>query len=84
MDTPPATRPRRPALGDLVCDPDGRLSATRLWYSVGNAAMTVAFVAHALHNPLTADLLFAYGLVVAGSNAANRVIKLRYKNARPD
>lgn len=65
---------------DLVTDEKtGRVSTSKLWLNIGYAALTYAL----LRSPLTADIVFAYGAVVAGNNVAIYWLKRRYHARDP-
>ena len=60
---------------DLVTDArTGRLSASKIWQSIGFSAMTYSL----LDSDMTADVILAYGAVVGGSHVAITFLKRRY------
>lgn len=69
---------------DLVADPDGTLSSTKVWLAVGYSAMTWAFLNHSVRHPLDWELLAAYGGIVTGNNFGVRWLKEKSRARRPD
>ncbi len=56
----------------------GRISASKLWFNLGNAALTFAFVRDAVYGGLTDMKILAFGMVVCGSGMAAKWLNKKY------
>lgn len=63
---------------DLICDPDGSLSHTKVWSNIGFAAMTAAFVKTAALGDLTPELLLAYGAVLTAHHQISNYLGKKF------
>lgn len=71
---------RKWCLMDLILDTEGRMSATAVWFNIGNIALTIGFCRTVWDHPLTYDLILAYGTIVCGNKIAMEAMRKR-KNA---
>jgi hypothetical protein len=59
---------------ELITDPNGTMSHTKLWSNIGMAVVTVTFCWHVYKRELTSDLMIAYGAIVVFGRAASKYI----------
>ena len=67
---------------DLVTDDmSGKLSAIKIWDTIGKIVMTKVLLAQ---KDVSVDLYLAYGIIVTGSHVAMQFLKRKYPNVAPD
>jgi hypothetical protein len=62
------------SLKDLITDPNGTLSHTKIWSNIGMAIVTITYCFHVYKYELTPDLMLAYGGLVIFGRAASKYI----------
>lgn len=61
-------------LMELITDPNGSLSHTKIWSNIGMATLTVTFIVGTYVHGITAELILAYGGIVISGRAASKYL----------
>jgi hypothetical protein len=61
-------------LSELISDPNGTLSHTKVWSNIGMFIITITYCWHVYKHELTPDLMLAYGGIVVFGRAASKYI----------
>lgn len=59
---------------ELISDPNGTLSHTKIWSNIGMFALTVAFVYEAYTRGVSPELMVAYGGIVVFGRATSKYL----------
>ncbi|MBD3843694.1 MAG: hypothetical protein IE909_17815 [Campylobacterales bacterium] len=59
---------------ELITDPNGTLSHTKLWSNIGMATLTVAFIIGTYRHGITPELIVAYGGIVVFGRATSKYL----------
>ena len=59
---------------ELITDPNGTLSHTKIWSNIGMALICVAFVHEVYSKGLTPELLVAFGGVIVFGRATSKYL----------
>lgn len=59
---------------ELITDPNGSLSHTKVWSNIGMFALTVSFVWTSINSGVTPELIVAYGGVVVFGRATSKYL----------
>lgn len=59
---------------ELITDPNGTLSHTKIWSNIGMATLTGAFLYESYARGVTPDLMFAYGAIVVVGRATSKYL----------
>ena len=59
---------------ELITDPNGSLSHTKIWSNIGMFALTVAFTWTSIKTGVTPELIVAYGGVVVFGRATSKYL----------
>lgn len=59
---------------ELITDPNGSLSHTKIWSNIGMAVITITYCWHVYSHSLTSDLMLTYGGIVIFGRAASKYI----------
>lgn len=66
---------------DLITDHKGKLAASKIWNHIGFIALTYVLI---LRAEVTAEVIFAFGAVVAGNHIAIYWLKQKYNHGGGD
>ena len=70
-------------IDDLILD-NGKLSTSKVWFNLGNVALTFAFIHGVLYPDASiTGLMFAYGGLVHASRISNKVVQGKYNAVPP-
>lgn len=61
-------------LKELITDPNGTLSHTKIWSNIGMATLTGAFIIQSVNHGITPELIVAYGGVVVFGRATSKYL----------
>lgn len=64
-------------LAELITDPNGTLSHTKIWSNIGLATITFTYIHHVVKNGLSPELMVAYGGIVVFGRVASKYIDSR-------
>ena len=59
---------------ELITDPNGSLSHTKIWSNIGMATLTVTFIIGTWSHGITPELIMAYGMVVVFGRATSKYL----------
>lgn len=59
---------------ELITDPNGTLSHTKIWSNVGMATLTVTFIIGTYTHGITPELIVAYGGIVVFGRATSKYL----------
>lgn len=59
---------------ELITDPNGTLSHTKIWSNIGMATLTVAFIVGTYRHGITPELIVAYGGIVVFGRTASKYL----------
>jgi len=66
--------PKKPHLKQLICDPDGSYSHTKLWANIANATATGAILNVSYNGTLSAELLGTFLVGVGAQRVASKFL----------
>ncbi len=59
---------------ELITDPNGSLSHTKIWSNIGMATLTVTFIIGTWSHGITPELIVAYGGIVVFGRATSKYL----------
>ena len=67
-------------LMELITDPNGSLSHTKIWSNIGMATLTVTYTIGTYMHGITPELMIAYGGIVILGRASSKFIDTKGNN----
>ena len=71
-------------LMELITDPNGTLSHTKLWSNIGMFIVSITYCWHVYKHELSPDLMLAYGGIVVFGRAASKYIDTKGQTSSVD
>lgn len=68
-------------LKELITDPNGTLSHTKIWSNVGMLTLTVSFIYESYARGVSPELMVAYGTIVVFGRAASKYLDSKSTSA---